>query len=184
MLLYPPGWPNHETKRVPHHLDTNLQCKVFQAHLDDLSTTGRPSFAALSYCWGSEEKTSSIICNQTLIRITENLFHALKWIRLPTRPRLIWIDYLSISQTDLAEKSVQVARMGRIFHQAHVISYIGGNKDPDLAGTCLAVVRRLSAISDRIIFPGDHELKDLIHEPPTMYDRNRPLNMPEWRNVP
>lgn len=186
MLLYPPGWPHHETKRVTHHLDTNLQCKVFQAHLDDLSTNGRPNFATLSYCWGSTEKRRSMICNETRVRTTENLFQALKWICLPTRPRLIWVDYLSISQTDLMEKSAQVARMGRIFSEAHVISYIGGTRNIGLAGTFLAMVRRMSAISD---FLGADMINgsstdDLINRPPIIYNQNRPLNMPEWQKVP
>lgn len=126
-----------------------------------------------------------MVCNETRIRITENLFHALTWIRLQTRPRLVWIDFLSISQTDLAEKSDQVARMGRIFHQAHVISYIGGNMDPDLADTCLAVIRRLSDISDHISSQRFSRKDDAILSlPPMMYDRNRPISLPDWHNVP
>lgn len=31
LLLFPPGWPNDKTSRVPHQEDTNLKCEVFQA---------------------------------------------------------------------------------------------------------------------------------------------------------
>lgn len=74
--------------------------------------------------------------------------------------------------------------MGWIFHQAHVISYIGGNKNINLAGTCLAVIRRLSNISEHIVSVEKRPRDDILNRSPVMYEQNRPLNVPEWGNVP
>lgn len=74
--------------------------------------------------------------------------------------------------------------MGRIFRQAHVISYIGGNTDARLASTCLAVFRRLADISDYICSGVDHTREDMVELPPIMYNSERPPNMPDWNHVP
>lgn len=183
LLLYPPGWPHRNSSPVRHQDDTKIQCRLFQVQLGELSTTGRPKFAALSYAWGSTKKPRQILCNNTQVQVTENLYHALKWIRLPTRPRLVWNDFLCIHQTNSDEKSAQVARMGQIFGQAHVISYIGGSKDPEHAETCLAVVRRLALVADRI-FERQYERDDLIFLSRTMYGQHLPPSLPDWKSAP
>lgn len=107
----------------------------------------------------------------------------MEWVRLPTRPRHIWIDCLCIDQRNVKEKSQQVSRMGSIFSQAHVILYIGGNADPVHAQICLAVVRRLAAISNYLL-DGKCTREDQVKLPPLLYNMDRPPNIPDWQSVP
>lgn len=182
-LLYPHEQLERAKCRVPRQEHAEIRCKLFQGRLSELSCPGRPMYAALSYCWGSAAKPRTILCNNTAVQITENLFHAMKWVRLPMRPRFIWIDYLCIDQKNVKEKSQQVSRMGSIFSQAHVISYIGGNTDPIHAQVCLAVIRRLAAISNHLL-DGNPTREDQIRLPPLLYNINRPPNIPDWQSVP
>jgi hypothetical protein len=183
LLLYPPEQPERAKVCVPQDGHTEIRCKLFQGRLSELSCPGRPMYAALSYWWGSAAKSRTVLCNNTAVQITENLFHAMKWVRLPTRPRFIWIDCLCIDQKNIKEKSQQVSRMGSIFSQAHVISYIGGNTEPTHAQVCLAVVRRLAAIANYLM---DRNCisNDQVRLPPLLYNINRPLNIPDWQSVP
>jgi hypothetical protein len=183
LLLYPPEQLEGAGNCFSQQDQAEVRCKVFQGRLRDLSHPGRPMYAALSYCWGSSVKSRTIFCNNIPVEITENLFHAMKWVRLSTRPRFIWIDSLCIAQDNIKEKSQQVSRMGSIFSQAHVISYIGGNKDPILAQTCFAVVRRLAAIAE-YLSDEKYTRDDLVRLPPLLYDVNRPPTTPDWQSVP
>jgi hypothetical protein len=50
------------------------------------------SFEALSYCWGTVAADRSIFCNGHPFIPTENLFKALKQLRLTSGVRYMWID--------------------------------------------------------------------------------------------
>lgn len=47
--------------------------------------------------------------------MTRNLHAALKRLRLPDKPRTLWVDAICINEADLVEKSRQVALMGEIY---------------------------------------------------------------------
>lgn len=79
--------------------------------------------------WGSSSKGKpelrSIICNGRVLRVTNNLYHALR--ELPRQKRkLWWIDAICINQMDDIEKGAQVNMMGRIYSQAEeVVVWLG-----------------------------------------------------------
>lgn len=52
-------------------------------------------FEALSYCWGNIGSEHHIICNGQVFRPTENLYLALKAMRLTNSIRHMWIDAVS-----------------------------------------------------------------------------------------
>ncbi|KAK0611705.1 heterokaryon incompatibility protein-domain-containing protein [Immersiella caudata] len=87
------------------------------------------SYSALSYAWqvGFEPTPlRTIICNDREVQIGENLFDALQRIRHVTSSRMIWADALCINQEDVEERSMQVAKMGDIFHGAYeVLVWLG-----------------------------------------------------------
>lgn len=74
-----------------------------------------PDFEALSYVWGDVEKTQGILCNGHRVQVTANLHAALDQLRLPDRPRTLWVDALCINQSDLDEKSQQIQIMHLIY---------------------------------------------------------------------
>jgi hypothetical protein len=88
-----------------------------------------PNFEALSYAWDSTEHPVDIfvgpIGNHTL-GVTQNLAEALPYLRFKDRPRVLWIDAISVNQQGLAERSQQVQQMADIFSKpARVIIWLG-----------------------------------------------------------
>lgn len=113
------------TERITHKDDTNVRCDVFQVALEDIQTNGRPFYATLSYAWGDTKPANSIRCGPDFVRVTRNLYEAMIYIRHLRYPRLLWIDSLSINQTNEREKRQQVQRMALIYGQSHCISWLG-----------------------------------------------------------
>jgi hypothetical protein len=109
-----------------------LHCDVFQASLDDISTNGQPFFMALSYVCGDQMNLRQIGWGSGSVGIPQNAYNALRHLCLGTRPRLVWLDYLCINQTDDREKSHQVRLLNRIYAQAHVVSWLGTGAGVDL----------------------------------------------------
>jgi hypothetical protein len=107
-------------------------------------TPGVPPFVALSYTWGNPDHTEELLLDNQPVQKTVNLVAGLRQLRAllgdPSRARgifgnssnLFWIDALSINQSDNAEKSVQVPRMGAIFGAAElVVAWLGENGEDD-----------------------------------------------------
>ncbi|KAL1647158.1 Folylpolyglutamate synthetase [Diplodia intermedia] len=90
-----------------------------------------PEYEALSYVWGSSERTHAVMLNQHSFAIQSNLHDALEHLRHElTRSgkstRKIWIDAICINQQDKMEKSSQVMIMGDIYANAsRVLVWLG-----------------------------------------------------------
>ena len=90
----------------------------------------KPKYEAISYAWGDDQKQSSMILNGQPHPIRYNLYSCLKQLRSTEKPRLLWADYLSISQNDNAEKGRQVGMMSDIFGSAvQVLVWTGEHAD-------------------------------------------------------
>jgi hypothetical protein len=95
---------------------TEIKCELFKA---SLST--KPRYSALSYRWGDSFFDCTITIRQNGIKVlpvNRNLFIALKRLRLPTAPRILWIDQLCIDQENVNEKSHQIQQMRQIYEKA------------------------------------------------------------------
>ncbi|KAF8849613.1 hypothetical protein BDZ45DRAFT_772311 [Acephala macrosclerotiorum] len=71
-----------------------------------------PAYRALSYVWGSQAITKTIVLGATEIFVTINLYAALSEIRryfakasLPAGNGYLWVDAISINQRDDMEKN-------------------------------------------------------------------------------
>jgi hypothetical protein len=66
-----------------------------------------PKYAALLYTRGSEEQSNSIVLDRHRVYVRENLANALRVLKPKAgeAPLLIWIDALSIDQTDEKDKN-------------------------------------------------------------------------------
>ena len=99
-----------------------------------------PIYNALSYCWGSDQRTEAVSCNGEDILITGNLRVVLdqlsqpRW-HSPDYRTWFWIDAICINQFDDAEKASQVAAMGGTYsNAAKVLVSLGATADDsDLA---------------------------------------------------
>ncbi|OWY47334.1 dihydroflavonol-4-reductase [Alternaria alternata] len=104
-----------------------IQCEVRHA------TINTP-YICLSYVWGDEEQRHTIILDKKTFRIRSNLHSFLMTARRKRRllENWLWIDALSIDQTNVEERNHQVQRMGLIFSRAEeVLSWLGDS--PNIA---------------------------------------------------
>ncbi|KAF2851515.1 hypothetical protein T440DRAFT_467770 [Plenodomus tracheiphilus IPT5] len=124
--------------------NTLLSCTLRVESLEDSEL----EYHALSYTWGdpffrdwwdddgSERWTEDvpILCNGIAVKVTRNLRTALDTMSQRCRtspgshsgtPRL-WVDFLSINQSDVKERNSQVGMMARIYGKASlVVSWLG-----------------------------------------------------------
>lgn len=124
----------------------------------------RPSYEALSYVWGTDKAEmpvqvvpssfwddASIITHiheHFFLLVRQNLYDALKHLRKQDVSRFLWIDAISINQTDLSERNQQVRRMGDIYKYAsRVIVWLGLASPGSRTG--MALMRYLG---DQIVF--------------------------------
>lgn len=97
----------------------------------DLNSRNYILYQAISYTWGPPGDPNWIEINGQQECIRTNLWNCLKRIRSPKERRNLWVDAISISQTDLKEKSQQVSIIGDIFQKAKsVIVWLGEDIDP------------------------------------------------------
>jgi hypothetical protein len=117
--------------------DKRIKCNL--VHMD--RADGSIPYEALSYEWGQPSNEDPFIAVDThLVQIRKNLFDALQHIRLEAKDRYIWIDSLSIDQSNLKERGQQVKMMGSIYSSAeHVVVWLGLPRDEsDMAMEWLA----------------------------------------------
>lgn len=70
---------------------------MFMTNLDE-----NPSYEALSYEWGTPKSDDfHVKLNGKIVWVRENLWWALKYLRLQADYRLLWIDALCINPTDI-----------------------------------------------------------------------------------
>ena len=101
-----------------------IQCHLVPYIIDDA-----PQFEALSYTWGRDVR-HTIGCDDGELSIQESLWLALQRLRDSDAVRVIWIDAICISQTDLNERNDQVLLMRRLFHKAvRVVVWLGEESD-------------------------------------------------------
>lgn len=89
-------------------------------------------YEALSYVWGSQADPSHVVVGEEgrIIPITRNLDVAMRHLRYPDRPRVIWVDALCIDQTSLNDKSRQVGQMSHIYWSTpRVVVWLGPEAD-------------------------------------------------------
>lgn len=97
----------------------------------------KPEYIALSYMWDQGERKRHLECQDTRIQVSENLWQFLRQYRArisekqyreknPRKPLRLWIDAISINQSNMNERSHQVSLMRDIYTSAEsVIVWLG-----------------------------------------------------------
>jgi hypothetical protein len=102
-----------------------------------VSLNDKPKYWALSYVWGGPQETEPLCVAGQTFMATCNLREALKSVRnLMTTETLdlqLWVDAISINQSDMVEKSWQVDIMARIYSQAYCVNVWLGLSDHNTA---------------------------------------------------
>ncbi|KAF2137712.1 uncharacterized protein K452DRAFT_235310, partial [Aplosporella prunicola CBS 121167] len=108
--------------------DGFVQCTIRTYNRDDTNC----SYRALSYAWGPEEPSGSILLNEKPFRVRENLLLFLQEAITSHSEarRSIWIDAICIDQENISEKNHQVRQMADIFRNAvAVFAWLGPSKE-------------------------------------------------------
>ncbi|KAH8725616.1 heterokaryon incompatibility protein-domain-containing protein [Phaeosphaeriaceae sp. PMI808] len=78
-------------------------------------------YICLSYRWGDLHDRKPIKINGNLVYVRKNLENFLAVARITLPDTHLWIDALSIDQSDKLERNVQVQQMGRIYSGARTV---------------------------------------------------------------
>ncbi|KAL1641365.1 hypothetical protein SLS58_006064 [Diplodia intermedia] len=158
MYEYTPLSPGHTIRILtlwPGSGDTQLRCETREVALGE-----GVYYEALSYTWGDQSTGTLISFNGLLLPIAPNLCSALLHLRLPDRPRSLWIDAVCINQLDNEEKSEQVRMMREIYQEAsRVVVWLGPMEDDSDAAMDL-VTGDITAGCDEAAVPSDFEFVD------------------------
>jgi hypothetical protein len=128
LILLPPASPD----------ETELRCEIATANISD-----KPSYEAISYCWGDGVFSETLRVSDGILAITENLAAGLRRFRLKDRARRLWVDAVCINQHDDREKGHQVALMAKIYRNAECVLVWLGEGSPD-AHAGLECIRALA----------------------------------------
>ena len=98
-------------------------------NVEHTSLDEKPAYEALSYVWGPQNPSHTVQCNNASLAVGGNLRDALRCLRKPDAPRVLWIDRIAIDQKDMAERAQQVALMGDIYSSASLVVIWLGTAD-------------------------------------------------------
>lgn len=133
--------------------DEDLHTRLLVATLDD-----KPSYEAISYTWGDPSDVTLLRCNDSRVKVPQNLESALKRLRRATGPRHVWADSVCINQQDIPERGQQVSIMRNIYQNAErVLVWLGldENNQASTAFTAVCdIVRAWRPDGNRLDFSG------------------------------
>ncbi|KEY73887.1 hypothetical protein S7711_06096 [Stachybotrys chartarum IBT 7711] len=106
-----------------------ITVKIRHTLIEDLLDT---ECTALSYTWGDPKNTQVIQCSKEgHLLVTNECFSALHRLRLPDKPKTLWIDAICINQSDIPERNLQVTLMSRIYHLSSEVAIYLGDESAD-----------------------------------------------------
>lgn len=100
------------------HLESTIECRLVHLPLYSAACEGGEAddgYEALSYVWGAPEFIGEITLDGAPFLVTRNLHMALRYLRLESEERTLWVDALCINQADPGERSTQVRLMRDIY---------------------------------------------------------------------
>ena len=102
-------------------LSDQLACELLDVRLSET-----PDFEAVSYAWEAAVFPDTLHILKEFLKITRSLASALRKFQDNKEPRLLWADAVCINQSDVSERSVQVALMHKIYGNAkQVLVWLG-----------------------------------------------------------
>jgi hypothetical protein len=110
--------------------------KVEMWHSDMLT-----EYRCLSYMWGKQIESHSIVLNDRVFQVRKNLYKFLDFASQHYADEPVWIDAICIDQDNFAERSHQVQKMGLIYSGAReVLVWLGRDFRVDLIADWLKTV--------------------------------------------
>ncbi|KAH8898829.1 HET-domain-containing protein [Thozetella sp. PMI_491] len=153
---------------LPGERGQTLRCSIGHYNLD---AWNMPPYKALSYTWGESQYDDLVIagervpmdsnlrrqydirhpldCGDGRLLISTNLRDALRSIRHPLLPVMLWVDAVCINQMDDAERSAQIMLMPRIYHRASLVLLWIGEADEDTQ-PAFEMIQRLASVMQSV----------------------------------
>jgi hypothetical protein len=101
-----------------------LHCNIHVASLNPPFVV--PAFEALSYEWGGNEPAQEVVVDGVAIPLSPNLASALRYLRLKSKPRVLWVDALCIGRDNVRERNYHAKLSSNIFGSAAgVLCWLG-----------------------------------------------------------
>ncbi|KAK2020501.1 heterokaryon incompatibility protein, partial [Colletotrichum zoysiae] len=133
-------------------------------HLLASSLNDFPVYEALSYAWGDATDRDAIrvvafascgdASSTTSLPVTRSCAAALRRLRLPKKPRMLWIDAVCIDQSSVPERNRQLGLMPRIYSQAAcVVVYLGEGSDAEGSDEAMDWLREAQEPSQTLPLP-------------------------------
>lgn len=147
--------------------DDTLECALTHTSLPSASPDGLDlsiEYETVSYVWGDANRRAFIYLDRELVSVPWSSEQVLRSVRRSDRPRTIWIDAVCINQSDLVERSQQVAIMADIYRSGSQNIVYLGNHDRTL-DAALSSARSLlrTEIADAIA--EGRSFLDFMHDP-------------------
>lgn len=115
----------HEIRLLTLHPDKSAEAYI-RGSLQTASLKNNIQFEALSYVWGDVHLTEAISVEHADFQVTGNLACALRRLRYESRPRVLWVDFICIDQSNITERNSQVLLMREIYVKAsRVVAFLG-----------------------------------------------------------
>jgi hypothetical protein len=128
-----------------------LQCRLFEISIDE-----NHQYEALSYSWGPPVMDRTVLCFNIPLGITANCEAAMRYLRLPDQPRVLWIDSICIDQESNPEKNQQIPLMKDIYGKAgEVLVWLG-----EETKACKYAITLLTGHSQQQLIPSIEHSRD------------------------
>jgi hypothetical protein len=133
-----------------------LSCSIVQ--YDILAELSKPDncrhYSAVSYVWGKPDYAYELRCDdQTFLRISSNVEGVLRQLRGRDEPQYLWVDAICLNQADDEEKSLQIPRMGDIYHHARLVHVWLGDDNTGNAARLFAFLRACALVPEDYATP-------------------------------
>ncbi|KIX96363.1 uncharacterized protein Z520_08141 [Fonsecaea multimorphosa CBS 102226] len=123
--LYPYTYPPLEegdTQIRLLELEPSLEAAAnIHAKLRTYAIDSAPAYTAISYKWRSKNPLRAIHLDGMRFFARDNLVDMFRCLRDPHQPRMLWIDAVSIDQSNVQERNSQVEKMGTIYERAETV---------------------------------------------------------------
>ncbi|KAE9368013.1 HET-domain-containing protein [Stipitochalara longipes BDJ] len=116
-------------------------CNLIEVTIGD-----HPIYEALSYVWGDPKIQATLQVEGATLKVTTNLELALRYLRLPDKPRTIWVDAICINQSNIEERSQQVGLMKGIYSSCAVDLVWLGESD-EWTQKAIDIVKRMKSLN-------------------------------------
>ncbi|KAN0095150.1 HET domain containing protein [Hyaloscypha variabilis] len=117
-----------------------ITCTLTEVTLDD-----HPIYEALSYVWGDPKIQATVNIENASLKVTTNLELALRYLRLPDKPRTLWVDAICIDQSNISERSQQVRLMKGIYSSC-VVDLVWLGESTNETQIAIDTVKRMKSL--------------------------------------